>query len=236
MPNDRFASLWPRPRRAGDVVHLVARQPQRGGRGQRPATPGRSRLAAFEAGEPVRDPALRQGLCRVPAFASRDTLTPWCCADRRDAPRLHLSFVDAARADAAPAGAARPLDRYRSTPEAARVRESSSPDAASIDRMVAEARATALVATLVDTPAADLARPNEAAVRAVGAKPGPGRGHPWRQARPAPVIAAVVRAATASAAAAHRTVLGARQRSPSRHRKACARSGGSTSIRSGMRR
>ncbi len=139
----------------------------------------------------------------VAAVASRDTLTPWCLARIGEMlPAGTYRLVDAAPGAAALGWllAQHRFDRYRSTPEAgAGPRVLLTPDAASIGRVVAEARATALVRDLVDTPAADLGPAEiEAAVRALGdeAKARVEVTHGDKLDRGFPMIAAVGRAAT----------------------------------------
>jgi leucyl aminopeptidase len=108
----------------------------------------------------------------VAAVASADALTPWCLARLGEA----LPAGDYRLANAAPGAAAlgwllaqHRFDRYRTKAEPAHgPRVLLSTDVVTIDRTVREARATALVRDLVDTPASDLGPADlEAAVRAL---------------------------------------------------------------------
>ena len=109
----------------------------------------------------------------VAAVANGDQLTPWCLARLGEA----LPAGTYRLADHAPGAAAlgwllaqHRFDNYRTTPDpVAGPRVLLSSEVATIDRIVAEAQATALVRDLVDTPAADLGPAElEAAVRALG--------------------------------------------------------------------
>ena len=109
----------------------------------------------------------------VTTVASADTLSPWCLARLGDA--LPAGTYRLAEATPGPAAlgwmlAQHRFDRYRSKPDpGAGPRILLTSDAATIDRSVAEAQATALVRDLVDTPASDLGPADlEAAVRALG--------------------------------------------------------------------
>ena len=107
------------------------------------------------------------------AVADRDQLTPWCLArlgEALPAGTYRLAEGTPGRAALGWLLAQHRFDRYRSKPEPdAGPRILLTPDAATIDRTVAEAQATALVRDLVDTPAADLGPAElEAAVRALG--------------------------------------------------------------------
>ncbi len=109
----------------------------------------------------------------VAAVAKRDQLSPWCLARLGEA----LPAGTYRLADRTPGAAAlgwllalHRFDRYRTKPDpGAGPRILLTSDVATIDRIVAEAQATALVRDLVDTPAADLGPAElEAAVRALG--------------------------------------------------------------------
>ena len=139
----------------------------------------------------------------VAAVAKRDQLTPWCLARLGEA----LPAGTYRLADRTPGAAAlgwllaqHRFDRYRTKPEPAiGPRTLLTSDVATIDRVVAEAQATALVRDLVDTPAADLGPAElEAAVRALGddsnAKVEVSRGDQLESGFP--MIAAVGRGAT----------------------------------------
>jgi leucyl aminopeptidase len=113
----------------------------------------------------------------VAGVANATNLSPWCLARLGEAlPAGTYRFADGAPGVAALGWllAQHRFDRYRSTPEpdpGARVLLTN--DAATVDRIVAEARATALVRDLVDTPASDLGPAElEAAVRALGNESG----------------------------------------------------------------
>ncbi len=113
----------------------------------------------------------------VAAVAKRDHLSPWCIAKLGKAlPAGTYRLADRA-AGAAAFGwllAQHRFDRYRTKPDpAAGPRILLTSDVATIDRIVAEAQATALVRDLVDTPAADLGPAQlEAAVRALSDESG----------------------------------------------------------------
>jgi leucyl aminopeptidase len=118
-------------------------------------------------------PGERDGLDVVASVADRDALTPWCLARLGEAlPEGTYRLADAAAGQAALGWllAQHRFDRYRSAPEPQRgARVLLTSDPTSIDRIVAEARATALVRDMVDTPASDLGPAElEAAVRALG--------------------------------------------------------------------
>jgi leucyl aminopeptidase len=109
----------------------------------------------------------------IATVAKRDALTPWCLARLGEAlPAGQYRLVDWAPGSAALGWllAQHRFDRYRTTPDTSagpRVMLTSEP--AAIDRIVAEAAATALVRDLVDTPASDMGPAElEAAVRALG--------------------------------------------------------------------
>ena len=122
-------------------------------------------------------PAVDGGFEVVAAVASRDGLTPWCLARLGEA----LPAGTYRLSDQAPGAAAlgwllgqHRFDRYRTTPEpGAGPRILLTTEVAAIDRIIAEAQATALVRDLVDTPASDLGPAElEAAVRALGDESG----------------------------------------------------------------
>ena len=113
----------------------------------------------------------------VTTVAKVDALSPWCLARLGEA----LPAGTYRLASGAPGPAAlgwllgqHRFDRYRSKPDSsAGPRVLLTSDAATIDRIVREASATALVRDLVDTPAADLGPAElEAAVRALGDESG----------------------------------------------------------------
>ena len=108
----------------------------------------------------------------VAAVASRDQLTPWCLARLGEA----LPAGTYRLGDGAPGAAAlgwllaqHRFDRYRTMPApTVGPRILLTAEAATIDRIVGEAQATALVRDLVDTPASDLGPAElELAVRAL---------------------------------------------------------------------
>ncbi len=143
----------------------------------------------------------------VASVADTASLTPWCLARLGEAlPAGTYRLVDGAAVQG-PGPAAlgwllgqHRFDRYRSAPAPeVGARILLSPDPASIDRIVREAAATALVRDLVDTPAADLGPAElEARVRALadanGASVDVTRGDALDTGFP--MIAAVGRAAT----------------------------------------
>ncbi len=145
---------------------------------KRQAAPRRAHLAAlrFEGKTPFQFailPGDRDMFEVVTTVAKADQLSPWCLARLGEA--LPAGTYRLADGTPGPAGlgwllAQHRFDRYRSTPEAgAGARILLSPDPATIERLVHEARATALVRDLIDTPAADLGPAElEAAVRALG--------------------------------------------------------------------
>jgi leucyl aminopeptidase len=113
----------------------------------------------------------------VATVAKPEQLTPWCLARLGEGLPAGTYRLAAGRPGLGALGwllAQHRLDRYRSKPEPpAGPRVLLSPEAAVIDRIVAEARATALVRDLVDTPASDLGPAElEAAVRAIGEESG----------------------------------------------------------------
>jgi leucyl aminopeptidase len=122
-------------------------------------------------------PGEKDGFDVVAAVANRETLTPWCLARLGEAlPQGAYRLAEGTPGVAALGWllAQHRFDRYRSVPEpdrGARVLLTSDPSA--IDRIVAEARATALVRDMVDTPASDLGPAElEAAVRGLGEESG----------------------------------------------------------------
>jgi leucyl aminopeptidase len=177
-----FASLL-RPDRGepAHLVHLIDKGSAGDWIARQPA-PRRSLLEAlrFDGKRPGQFAILPAADGRfevVAAVAKRDQLTPWCLA------RLGEGFPAGTYrlAEGGPGTAAfgwllaqHRFDRYRTKAEpGAGPRILLSPEAAVIDRIVAEARATALVRDLVDTPAADLGPAElEAAVRTLGDESG----------------------------------------------------------------
>ncbi|MCY7399269.1 MAG: leucyl aminopeptidase family protein [Sphingomonas bacterium] len=139
----------------------------------------------------------------VTTVAAVDKLSPWCLARLGEA--LPAGTYRLAEGTPGPAAlgwllAQHRFDRYRSKPEpAVGPRILLTTDAATIDRLVGEAQATALVRDLVDTPAADLGPAElEAAVRALGDESGAKIDvtHGDKLDRGYPMIAAVGRGAT----------------------------------------
>jgi len=138
----------------------------------------------------------------IAGVASASALTPWCLA--RAAERLPKGTYRVDNGSAGPAAlgwllAQHRFDRYRkaSKPNAVRVLLSGEP--ARISAAIAEARATALVRDLVDTPAADMGPPHLEAeaqrlAEAYGAKLSVTRGDELAQGYP--MIHAVGRAAS----------------------------------------
>ncbi len=171
-----FASLL-RPDRGepAHLVHLVDKTSAGDWIGRQPAT----RRALLDAlrfeGKPNQFAILPtdKSFEVVAAVAKRDQLTPWCLALLSEA----LPAGTYRLAEGAPGAAAlgwllalHRFDRYRTKAEpGVGPRVLLTADVATIDRVVAEAKATALVRDLVDTPAADLGPAElEAAVRALG--------------------------------------------------------------------
>ncbi|MDQ3080237.1 MAG: leucyl aminopeptidase family protein [Pseudomonadota bacterium] len=203
-----FASLL-RPDRGepAHLVHLVDKESAGDWIGGQPA-PRRALLEAlrFDGKRPNQFAILQAtdgALEVVAAVAKHDQLTPWCLA--RLGEGLPAGTYRLAEGGPGPAAlgwllAQHRFDRYRTKPEpAAGPRILLSPEAAVIGRIVAEARATALVRDLVDTPAADLGPAElEAAVRAIGDESGArvevSRGDQLETGYP--MIAAVGRGAT----------------------------------------
>jgi leucyl aminopeptidase len=177
-----FASLL-RPDRGepAQLVHLIDKASAGDWIGRQPG----ARRALLEAlrfdgkrpGQFAILPATDGGFEVVTAVAKRDQLTPWCLARLGEA----LPAGSYRLAESGPGAAAlgwllaqHRFNRYRTKrePEVGS-RILLSPEAAVIDRVVAEARATALVRDLVDTPAADLGPAElEAAVRTLGEESG----------------------------------------------------------------
>ncbi|HEY0086616.1 MAG TPA: leucyl aminopeptidase family protein, partial [Allosphingosinicella sp.] len=173
-----FASLL-RPDRGepAHAVHLVDKASFAEWLGRQPA-PRRAHLDAlrFEGKTPFQFailPGEGKAFEVVTTVASVDTLTPWCLARLGEAlPAGTYRLVDP-NSGAAALGwllAQHRFDRYRTIPDAAAgPRILLTAEAATIDRTVREAQATALVRDLVDTPASDLGPAElEAAVRALG--------------------------------------------------------------------
>ena len=202
---DFAALLRPDRGEAARLIHLVDRASLAEWRTRQPA----AHVALLDAlrfeGKPDQFAILPgdKEFAVVAAVARRDALTPWCLARLGQAlPAGTYRLVEGAPG-AASLGwllAQHRFDRYRSKPEtAAGPRLLLTPDAASIDRAVAEAHATALVRDLVDTPASDLGPAEiEAAVRSLGdeAKARVEVTHGDKLDRGFPMIAAVGRAAT----------------------------------------
>jgi leucyl aminopeptidase len=177
-----FASLL-RPDRGepAHLVHLVDKEVAGDWIARQPA-PRRALLEAlrFDGKRPGQFAILPNtdgGFEVVAAVAKRDHLTPWCLARLGEG----LPAGTYRLAEGGPGTGAlgwllaqHRFDRYRTKPEpAAGPRILLSPEAAVIGRIVAEARATALVRDLVDTPAADLGPAElEAEVRAIGEESG----------------------------------------------------------------
>jgi leucyl aminopeptidase len=225
-----FASLL-RPDRGepAHLVHLIDKAGASDWIARQPA-PRRALLEALRfdgkrPGQLAILPITDGGFEVVAAVAKRERLTPWCLARLGEG----LPAGTYRLAEGAPGAAAlgwllaqHRFDRYRTKAEpAAGPRILLSPEAAVIDRIIAEARATALVRDLVDTPASDLGPAElEAAVRAIGdesgAKVDVTRGDQLETGYP--MIAAVGRGARTQSKAG-RACLGPRRPSADRHHR-----------------